>query len=155
MIRPSKREEHIARRPGKGGILLFEVLLALLILSIGITTALQGFQQTIALTKTVRAHFEARAAMNDIITQLLINPEQAAGRDGQRESVVIEGMPLHTELHYTITVADISLPDQLDEKLVPVTMRDETVYERVTTTVETAGKPAATVELFQAFVPET
>jgi len=64
----------------KEGIVLYEVLLAVLILTVGIVAALGAFRHTLAITKRSRELFEARFVANEALFFLWAAPADAEDR---------------------------------------------------------------------------
>jgi len=100
----------------KKGILLFEVLLSILVLSIGITTTLQAFQHIISVTKRSRDYFEARLITSDIMFNLFAMPELAEEEiiTGRKEEFKNDNITL-SDKYYVMCEAEDILPLNKDE----------------------------------------
>jgi len=119
------------------GILLFEVLLALLILAVGITSALQAFRHIVDITKRSRDYFEAHLITSDIMFTLFATPELAE-RDlitGHQQEFTNDDLTLSDQYYFQCKGEDVALPAQEEES---EQLRDDdqfVTYKKVATKI--------------------
>ena len=141
----------------KKGILLFEVLLALLILSIGITTSLQAFRSIIQITKHSRDYFETQFVAADIMFHLFAIPDEASDmmlKTGTYE-FQNKNISLHNEFRYQLRAQEVELPFMIDEGADEASDAESLLrYQRITSKIMVAQDVLFEIDTFHATARE-
>ena len=98
------------------GVMLFEVLLAVLVLAIGITGSLRAFSGIVQVTKRSRDLFEANFVTSDLYFRMFALPEDLTTMaTGIKKKYHNETLELQSEYSYKSEMTKVLLPEPEDE----------------------------------------
>jgi len=111
------------------GVMLFEVLLAVLVLAIGITGSLQAFNSIVQVTKRSRDLFESGFVASDLYFSMFALPENIPDlATGIKEEYTNTGMQLQKDYFYISELTDVPLPQPDEgESDLPGVVREELI----------------------------
>ena len=149
------------------GAVLFEVLLAVLILAVGMTATLQGFSSVVQVTKRSRELFEAQFILSDLYFHLYALPDSfidlvydAESTPRAYENDTNEGLD---DFMYTFSVADVEPPSTEEEEAGEESEGNETpelsdqadqTYKRLKTNINSPAGQAFSIETFHVVPSE-
>ncbi len=141
------------------GILLFEVLLAILILSIGITTCLQAFHHIVGVTKRSRDYYEAQLVSADYYFSLFTTPDLAGDDGGISEHVQFDNNAITLSDAFGFRIQAIDLDPSVEgaeEEVEEGAIVEESlnVYKIITTKIAKADQTVFTLDTFHVFNKE-
>lgn len=122
------------KRRDQHGIVLFEVLLAVLILSFSITASLVAFRHIIDVAKRSQEYFESRLVMNGLLFELLSsnNPDELGVVFDTRKEWHTNS-DLDRAFSYKIQTEDIEVPqpEQAESEIEIITPPDQYVFKKI------------------------
>jgi hypothetical protein len=138
------------------GVMLFEVLVAVLVLAVGITGTLQAFNSIVQVTKRSRDLFEARFVAADSMFELFALPEAMDhGKLNSRYPFENDDMQLSKAYMVTNQIVEIPYPIEDAELEKTGVERIEPVsFARITTTIAHEQQKVYGLETFHAFPNE-
>ena len=139
----------------KNGILLFEVLLAVLVLSVGITTTLQAFSHILKVTKRSKEYYEAAFVGNDRMFCFFALPSNAGEGDEFLREEKLENMNMSFDeditCSYEVTNVLLAEEEEIEEgeeeiKVIEKEVQEE--YRQIKTKIHSGGEMIFALESF-------
>jgi Tfp pilus assembly protein PilV len=138
--------------------MLFEVLLAVLVLAVGITSALQAFSGIVQVTKRSRDLFEADFLVSDLSFRMFAVPanltQMATGITTEYQN---DALDLSTTFTYKSEMTDVMLPQTEEEamaELPGVVKEDILSFSRNETVIANQNGELYTLATFHAIPNE-